>query len=114
MSAYRVDLPFIPLGGWRTQAACTRRVNEMLWDDHVEGETPKQREARHTEAKSICNTLCPVRAQCSAEVNWKVDEGIRGGHKLPTLNTHRTWAEDQMLRLLRKGCTLDEAAARQG
>lgn len=108
MSA-RIDLPLIPLGGWRTKAACTERVTEMLWDDRVEHESDKQRLERHRQAKEIC-LGCTVRTKCSDEADWSTDEGIRGGHKLPSLDSQRTPAESEMLRLLRKGWSLDQAA----
>ena len=110
MSARRIERSFIPLGGWRMKAACTARVKELLWDDKVDGETKEQRRKRHEEAKVVCNTQCPVRSQCSDEVDWKTDEGIRGGHKIPSLEDHRTRVEAETLRLLRKGYTLDSAS----
>lgn len=112
MSAYRRDLPLIPVGGWRTKAACTDRVGEMLWDDRLDHETDKQRDARHVKAKTVCRTECPVRVKCAEEADWRIDEGIRGGHKLPTLWGQRTPADDELSRLLRKGVPLDQAAYR--
>lgn len=110
MSAYRRDLPLIRIGGWRTKAACADRVSELLWDDRVEGETDEQREARHSKGKAVCNRQCTVRAQCSEEVDWRIDEGIRGGHKLPTHGVQHTAEEAELAKLLRSGWPLDQAA----
>ena len=110
MSAYRRNLPLIPVGGWRARAACAERVQEVLWDDRVDGETDEQRDARHAKGKAVCRTECPVRARCAAEADWKIDEGIRGGHKLPTLGIQHTGEEEELLRLLQRGLPLDEAA----
>lgn len=113
MSAYRRRLPLIPLGGWRAKAACTARVKEMLWDDRVDGETDGQRDARHAQAQAVCNHDCPVRARCSDEVNWRIDEGVRGGHLLPALNGQHTEEEEFLLSLLQKGWPLDQAVRAQ-
>lgn len=110
MSAYRRDLPLIPLGGWRAQAACPERMSEMLWDDQVEGESEAQRRERHRQAKAICNNVCPVREQCSEAVDWRIDDGVRGGHVLPPLWSTHSMREAEMARLLRKGLPLDLAA----
>ncbi len=110
MSAYRRNLPLIPVGGWRARAACAPRVQEMLWDDRVDGETDAQRDRRLERGKAVCRTQCPVRAQCSAEADWRIDEGIRGGHKLPTLGIQHSGEDEELLRLLQKGLPLDEAA----
>jgi len=107
----RVQLPLIRVGGWRSRAACTERVAERLWDDRLDDpETDKQRDQRHTQAKAVCNLQCPVRQQCSDEVNVKVDEGIRGGHLLPPLHGQHTPEEAKLHELLRKGWPLDQAA----
>ena len=110
MSAHKADLPPIPVGGWRLQAVCTTHVNEMLWDERVDGETDDERVERHAVAKSICYLRCPVREQCGNSVDVKYDEGIRGGHRLPPLHGQLTPAEVEMSRLLRKGWPLDQAA----
>lgn len=110
MSAHKADLPPIPMGGWRLQSACTARVNEMLWDERVDGETDEQRAERHTVARSICDLRCPVREQCGNAVDLKYDEGIRGGHRLPPLHAQLTPSETELTRLLRKGWPLDQAA----
>lgn len=110
MSAYRRNLPLIPVGGWRTKAACTARVQEMLWDDRVDGESDEQREERHTKGKDVCRNECPVREKCAAEADWRTDEGIRGGHKLPTLGIQHTAEEAELASLLRRGIPLDQAA----
>lgn len=112
MSAYRRDLPLIRVGGWRARAACTERVMERLWDDRIDGESDKQRAARHERGKAVCNNECPVRAKCSAEADWRIDEGIRGGHLLPTLGSTLSPGEEETLRLLRAGWPLDAAAGR--
>lgn len=110
MPTHRQDLPFIPRDDWRARAACTKRVNDMLWDDKVEYESEKHRRRRHDEAKEICWTQCPVRQECADDVDWRHDEGIRGGHRLPSLDAQRTREDTEMLRLLRKGWSLDAAA----
>lgn len=106
------DLPLIPRDSWRDRAACTPRFAERLWDDRLDGETDAQRLERHRQAKLVCNTECPVREECANDTDWETDEGIRGGHKLPSLDSQRSASEAEMLRLLRKGYTLDQAARR--
>lgn len=111
MSGYhRKDLPLIGVGGWRTQAACTERVREMLWDDRLEGESDDHRDERHGKAMAVCNRVCTVREQCGDGVDPKIDEGVRGGHRLPTLHAIHTAAESELLRLLGRGFPLDQAA----
>lgn len=117
MSPYhRSELPVIPLDDWRTEAVCAQRMGEMLWDDRIPGEeSERARAARHREAKAICKTRCPVRAKCAADADWRADEGtIRGGHKLPSLDSHRPKSEEELLHLLRKGYPLDDAARLAG
>lgn len=108
MSAYRADLPFIPLESWRGRAACLGR-KDLLWDDRVEGETDPQRDARHVKAEAVCHLSCPVREECGDSVDPKYDDGVRGGHLLPTLHALHTDEEAELVRLLRKGWPLDQA-----
>lgn len=70
---------------WRALAACAGHP-EPLWDESVYGETRPQQIARHNDAVAICGT-CPVRSQCLADVNWSIDEGVRGGRLLPYKKT---------------------------
>ena len=51
-----------------------------------------------------------MRPECSDEADWMTDEGIRGGHKLPSLHPVRSRNDQEMLRLLKEGLTLDDAA----
>ena len=110
MGSVRQDLPIIPLDSWRAQAACASRVSEKLWDDYLEGETQEQTKTRHQKAKAICRNECPVRGKCSNDVDWRIDEGVRGGHVLPALHTNRSRHEEAMFQLLKKGYALDDAA----
>jgi len=107
MSAYRLEMPTIPLEDWRARAACG--PEEPLWDDRVEGETETQRDVRHGRALAVCNNACPVREMCGDAVDPRFDEGVRGGHILPTLWAQHTEQEAELVRLLRKGWTLDQA-----
>lgn len=109
MSAHRVDLPLIPLEGWRAKAACPPRMKEMLWDDRVDDETDAQRDVRHGKAMDVCNRECLVREECGDKVDVKHDDGVRGGHLLPSLWAQHTPEESKLLELLRKGWTLDQA-----
>lgn len=110
--------PLMPVGGWRDHGACSRHTDLNLWDATVgEGqELPADRERRHGQAKAICQSVCPVRAQCADDVDWRLDEGVRGGHVLPTLTASKggnASARDlELLDLLRRGVPLDEAAPR--
>jgi hypothetical protein len=70
---------------WRTRAACAGHPTP-LWDESVFGETRKQQVARHHAAIAICGT-CPVSSHCLADVDWSVDEGVRGGRLLPFKKT---------------------------
>lgn len=113
-----IDLPFIPQDDWRLRAECGKPdlAALQLWDDRLddfdaEREREKDRRARHEEAKDICRHRCPVRQECSDGVNWRFDEGIRGGHKIPSLDRHRTAEDNIVLRRLRKGWSLDRAAS---
>lgn len=109
---HRILLPLIPAGGWRTQATCAQR-DVRLWDDRLDNETDQDRDERHERAKLICRTECPVRAECSDDADWRTDEGIRGGHKLPTLLGYpRSKDDEELFQLLRKGLSLDQAASR--
>lgn len=110
MSHSRIDLPLIPLDSWRARAVCTERLKEQLWDDRVEGETDAQRDARHGRGMAVCNVSCPVREECGDSVDVKYDEGVRGGHLLPSLHAQHTPEESELLRLLQKGWPLDDAA----
>lgn len=106
----RSRLPQIRLDGWRAQAACSTRAAEGLWDDLLEHESEVRRRSRHGEAMTICRTACPVREQCAADVDWRYDDGIRGGHKLPSLGHTRSDEDSLLLDLLKTGLPLDDAA----
>lgn len=71
---------------WREQAACNNHPRGPLWDETVHGETRTQQVARHKAAIRICKG-CPVASECLADVDWSVDEGVRGGVLLPYKKT---------------------------
>lgn len=106
----------LPTGGWRDDAACARDTDLTLWDQRVgdDKEPPVEQAARHAKAKAICWSKCPVRDQCAADVDWRLDEGVRGGHVLPLLNAHAnpgaSARDKEMVRLLQAGWPLDAAA----
>lgn len=111
--------PFLPIGGYRDFAACVRHHDLTLWDatavdDGREQETARQ--IRLTEAKRICWTRCPVRTECAADATLGLDEGVRGGHLMPSLNAvgggSISARDAELVRLLREGVPLDEAAPR--
>lgn len=109
--------PFLPVGGWRDDGACSRHHDLTLWDASVaeDGQEPvESRARRHAEAKRICWTKCEVRAQCSGDVELGVDEGVRGGHVMPLLiavrNGQGSARDVELIRLMRAGVLLDEAA----
>lgn len=56
-----------------------------LWDATVDGETAEQRQHRHQAALRIC-ARCPIRRKCAADVDPKLDDGVRGGRILPTIH----------------------------
>lgn len=106
----------IEVGGWRDYGACSRHDDLTLWDAAVgeEKEPSAERERRHAAAKAICWNSCPVRAECAAAVDWHLDEGVRGGHVLPTLtarvNGNASARDLELLDLLQRGIPLDFAA----
>lgn len=65
-------------------AACAGH-REPLWDATVDGETEQQQAARHARAVAICRT-CPATHWCTATVNPRYDDGVRGGVVLPTIH----------------------------
>lgn len=110
-----VRFPFIPRDGWREKAACARSADLTLWDGQRDvGESERARESRQAQAKTTCRAQCPVREACAADVDWRFDEGVRGGHVLPPLNTssrgNASRRDAELARLLRAGVPLDEAA----
>lgn len=107
--------PPIPTDSWRADAACAGHKDLTLWDASIP--LPEKDAARHirqAKAAAICNTRCDVREQCAADADWRFDEGVRGGHVLPMLNARQganaSLRDQEMLRLLRAGVPLDEAA----
>lgn len=73
---------------WRLQAACRNHPLWVpsTWDDNPDlgREEPKQRKRRIEAAKAVCRG-CPVRVECLRDVNWDLDEGVRGGEDLREL-----------------------------
>lgn len=55
---------------------CYLRGN--LWDEHVDGESHLEQEARHAEARRICAT-CPVKVSCLRKRATEGGIGIWGG-----------------------------------
>ena len=75
-------LPPLPNAAWRDRGLCATHPTPWLWDAvHHEHEGRKSREHRHEAAKAICGR-CPVRLECSLDVDPQHDEGIRGGRLL--------------------------------
>jgi hypothetical protein len=70
---------------WQQSAACAGH-KLPLWDESVYGESRTEQTARHKDAKVICGQ-CPVRSECLADVDWSIDEGVRGGRVLPWKKT---------------------------
>lgn len=72
-------------GDWRLRALC-RSFPAQWWDDSLDGlrETREQRQARHAQAVEVCRR-CPVAAQCEADYDRSLDEGVRFGRVLPPL-----------------------------
>lgn len=113
-------LAAIPVGDWRDDGLCVTHPNPTLWDGSLDGaqETINARAARHAAAKRVCwrggpgGAPCPVRARCAADVDASTDEGVRGGHVLPSIHVqHRNTEHARALHLLlRAGAGLDQAA----
>jgi len=80
---------------WRESAACAGH-GKPLWDESVFGESRTEQVARHKAAIAVCKG-CPVVSECYADVNWSIDEGVRGGRLLPFKKTayraRRDWPE---------------------
>ena len=79
---------------WRESAACYGHPFPELWDQWIDGESSQQQIGRHARAKTVCDTVCPVKDQCLAEAmhlrQRGVDvEGIWGGHHLDAINHHK-------------------------
>ena len=66
------------------RAACAG-VLEPLWDATVDGESERQKAARHAQALAYC-AVCPVVDWCEAGIDPKHDDGVRGGRVLPTIH----------------------------
>lgn len=66
-------------------SACGGHPFPAWWDSHVDGEPRHERDWRHEAALYVCRRQCPVREACTADVDRRVDEGVRGGEVLPAL-----------------------------
>lgn len=64
-------------------AACAGHP-EPLWDAPLDGEHEIQTTARHARALAVCRS-CPIRSECAAQIDVRVDDGVRGGILLPTI-----------------------------
>jgi hypothetical protein len=74
VTAPTLALPYLPganCQGWP----------EPLWDNHVDGERPAERQQRHSDARLWCNT-CPVKAACLQVGLAEHLPGIWGGSLL--------------------------------
>lgn len=114
------EFPPVPMESWREKAECARTdpsgapvYDATLWDAPVGKPKKDDKNAvRAAKAKRICNTLCDVRAECSAGFDWRFDEGIRGGHDTPPIHAGKSNASVRDLRvkeLLMAGVPLDDA-----
>lgn len=65
-------------------AACAG-ITAPLWDATVDGESDAERVRRQAAGLRFCGR-CPVRSECLASVDLRHDDGIRGGHVLPTIH----------------------------
>jgi hypothetical protein len=92
--ALRLPLPLPVPGDWHGLGACRGEDTELFYD-----------EARVAEAKLVCNTGCPVRAECEAyAIENRVSDGVWGG-KTPRERDNvshrekkRRWREAQRAR----------------
>lgn len=108
------DYPLIPNESWRENAECAKPEHDAtMWDAPVGKRKPDDKYAvRAAKAKRVCNTLCPVRAECAAAFDWQFDEGIRGGHDTPPIHASGSNVSVRDLRvreLLMAGTPLDDA-----
>ncbi|MFE5290392.1 WhiB family transcriptional regulator [Nocardia sp. NPDC056611] len=56
-----------------------RHRRASMWDWHVEGETPEQKQERHRKVRNLCFS-CPLRVECLA----RHDELVRAkGERVP-------------------------------
>lgn len=81
---------------WRAEAACyeNKWLSPSAWDDSALGEGREDDEARKRRiaaAIHVCETQCPVRAECLRDVDLELDSGVRGGVDLRRLaESHRS------------------------
>jgi isoaspartyl peptidase/L-asparaginase-like protein (Ntn-hydrolase superfamily) len=71
---------------WRDQASC--RDSAPAFDFYVDGESPTHRTKRLEAALATCDT-CPVKAQCAADIDPLLDDGVRAGQLLEKIKNVR-------------------------